>query len=49
MLDGAGTRVYGGGPPPEVPGVTVMGLAALAEELKGSDSARGVDAENLII
>ena len=27
----------------EVPGVTVLGLAALAEELKGSDSARGVD------
>jgi glycosyltransferase involved in cell wall biosynthesis len=30
--DPAGTRVYGGGPPPEVPGVTVIGRRSLGEE-----------------
>ena len=33
----------------ELPGVTVLGLAALAEELKGSDSARGVDDVRTIV
>ncbi|MBV9656014.1 MAG: glycosyltransferase family 4 protein [Acetobacteraceae bacterium] len=30
--DQAGTRVYGGGPPPAVPGVTVIGRRSLGEE-----------------
>ncbi len=30
--DDAGTRVYGGGPPPPVPGVKVIGLEALGEQ-----------------
>lgn len=30
--DAVGTRVYGGGPPPEVPGVQVIGLEALGEQ-----------------
>ena len=30
--DAAGTRVYGGGPPPEVPGVRVIGLEAVGEQ-----------------
>ena len=30
--DAAGTRVYGGGPPPPVPGVRVIGLEALGEQ-----------------
>ena len=30
--DAAGTRVYGGGPPPPVPGVTVLGLEATGEQ-----------------
>jgi glutamyl-tRNA reductase len=33
----------------ELPGVTVLGLAALAEELKDSDSARGVDDVRTIV
>ncbi|KRF37151.1 glutamyl-tRNA reductase [Nocardioides sp. Soil805] len=33
----------------ELPGVTVLGLAALAEELQGSDSARGVDDVRTIV
>jgi glutamyl-tRNA reductase len=33
----------------ELPGVTVLGLAALAEELKGSDSARGVEDVRTIV
>ena len=32
--DEEGTRVYGGGPPPEVPGVRVIGLEALGEQEK---------------
>ena len=32
--DEAGTRVYGGGPPPPVPGVRVIGLEALGEQEK---------------
>ncbi len=32
--DAAGTRVYGGGPPPPVPGVRVIGLEALGEQEK---------------
>ncbi len=32
--DAAGTRVYGGGPPPPVPGVRVFGLEALGEQEK---------------
>lgn len=34
--DAAGTRVYGGGPPPEVPGVRVIGLEALGEQDGGA-------------
>ena len=33
--DVAGTRVYGGGPPPEVPGVKVIGRQSLGEEAYG--------------
>ncbi len=33
----------------ELPGVTVLGLAELAEDLKGSDSARGVDDVRTIV
>lgn len=33
--DEEGTRVYGGGPPPEVPGVRVIGLEALGEQAGG--------------
>ena len=32
--DAEGTRVYGGGPPPAVPGVRVLGLEALGEQEK---------------
>jgi len=34
--DAAGTRVYGGGPPPPVPGVEVVGLEALGEQDGGA-------------
>jgi len=40
--DEEGTRVYGGGPPPEVPGVRVIGLEALGEQ-SGGDFERDVD------
>jgi len=33
--DEAGTRVYGGGPPPELPGVQIIGLEALGEQESG--------------
>ncbi len=33
--DEEGTRVYGGGPPPEVPGVRVIGLEARGEQASG--------------
>ena len=39
--DEAGTRVYGGGPPPEVPGVRVIGLEARGEQ-DGGDFERDV-------
>ena len=45
--DAAGTRVYGGGPPPEVPGVRVIGRRSLGEEAYaepgGADFERDVD------
>jgi len=41
--DPAGTRVYGGGPPPAVEGVRVIGLRSLGEE-QGGDFERDVDA-----
>jgi glycosyltransferase involved in cell wall biosynthesis len=45
--DEAGTRVYGGGPPPEVPGVTVIGRRSLGEEAfaepGGADFERDVE------
>lgn len=45
--DPTGTRVYGGGPPPEVPGVTVIGRQSLGEEAfaepGGADFERDVD------
>ncbi len=39
--DERGTRVYGGGPPPPVPGVRVLGLEALGEQA-GGDFERDV-------
>ena len=45
--DATGTRVYGGGPPPAVPGVTVIGRQSLGEEAfaepGGADFERDVD------
>ncbi|MDR6787707.1 glycosyltransferase involved in cell wall biosynthesis [Sphingomonas sp. BE138] len=41
--DPARARVYGGGPPPAVPGVRVVGLEALGEQ-DGGDFERDVDA-----
>ena len=45
--DAVGTRVYGGGPPPEVPGVKVIGRQSLGEEAfarpGGADFERDVD------
>src|SRR6185312_2751318 len=40
--DAFGTRVYGGGPPPDVPGVTVIGLEQLGEQESG-DFERDID------
>lgn len=40
--DEAGTRVYGGGPPPEVPGVRVLGRRAVGEEQPVADFHRDV-------
>lgn len=40
--DAFGTRVYGGGPPPPVPGVRVVGLEQLGEQTDG-DFERDVD------
>ncbi len=41
--DAFGKRVYGGGPPPPVPGVQVIGLEALGEQ-DGGDFERDVEA-----
>ncbi len=44
--DALGTRVYGGGPPPQVPGVRVIGLEQLGEQQSGDferDIARMVE------
>lgn len=40
--DEAGTRIYGGGPPPPVPGVRVVGRRSLGEEA-GGDFERDVE------
>ncbi len=40
--DEEGTRIYGGGPPPPVPGVTVAGREAVGEQ-SGGDFERDVD------
>ena len=40
--DEVGTRVYGGGPPPPVPGVRVIGLEALGEQ-SGGDFERDIE------
>jgi glycogen synthase len=40
--DEVGTRVYGGGPPPEVPGVRVIGIEALGEQ-SGGDFERDIE------
>jgi glycogen(starch) synthase len=40
--DAFGTRVYGGGPPPAVPGVTVIGLEQAGEQESG-DFERDID------
>ncbi len=40
--DEAGTRVYGGGPPPPVPGVRVIGLEARGEQ-SGGDFERDIE------
>ena len=41
--DAFGRKVYGGGPPPEVPGVRVIGLEQLGEQ-DGGDFERDIDA-----
>ena len=41
--DAAGTRIYGGGPPPAVPGVRIVGLEAVGEQ-SGGDFERDIDA-----
>ena len=40
--DAAGMRIYGGGPPPEVPGVRVLGRRSLGEEVAPADFERDV-------
>ena len=40
--DAVGTRIYGGGPPPPVPGVTVIGCRSRGEE-EGGDFERDID------
>ena len=40
--DAVGTRIYGGGPPPPVPGVIVIGCRSLGEE-EGGDFERDID------
>lgn len=40
--DAAGTRIYGGGPPPEVEGVRVLGRRSLGEEVAPADFERDV-------
>ncbi len=40
--DEFGTRVYGGGPPPSVPGVHVIGLEQQGEQ-EGGDFERDID------
>lgn len=40
--DEEGTRVYGGGPPPEVPGARVIGLEAVGEQ-SGGDFERDIE------
>ncbi len=42
--DAAGTRIYGGGPPPDVEGVRVIGLQSHGEEVEPADFERDVDA-----
>ncbi|MGK7870802.1 glycosyltransferase family 4 protein [Falsiroseomonas sp. E2-1-a20] len=39
--DRVGTRIYGGGPPPEVPGVRVIGLRSSGEEVEGEADFEG--------
>ncbi|HZH47784.1 MAG TPA: glycosyltransferase, partial [Roseococcus sp.] len=41
--DETGTRIYGGGPPPDVPGVRVIGRRSLGEETQPADFGRDVD------
>ena len=41
--DEAGMRIYGGGPPPEVPGVRVLGRRSLGEEVTPADFGRDVE------
>ncbi|MBR0654636.1 glycosyltransferase family 4 protein [Plastoroseomonas arctica] len=41
--DAAGTRIYGGGPPPAVEGVTVLGRRSVGEEVTPADFERDVD------
>ena len=43
FYDGAHATVYGGGPPPPVPGVKVIGLESLGEQA-GGDFERDIDA-----
>ena len=43
--DRAGTRVYGGGPPPAVPGVQVIGARALGEERVNEDLPADFEAD----
>ena len=37
--DDFGTRVYGGGPPPAMPGVRVVGLEQIGEQAGATSSA----------
>ena len=41
--DAAGTRIYGGGPPPEVPGVRVLGRRSFGEEVAPADFEADVE------
>ncbi len=43
--DEEGTRIYGGGPPPAVPGVKVIGLESLGEQEVGHDRPADFEAD----
>ena len=43
--DDAGAAVYGGGPPPEVPGVKIIGLESHGEQVVGDDQPADFEAD----